>query len=254
MNRYYTNNALYERLEKTGGHNFCWASGNSWILLYGDTSGNPRLIIFAAGKSIRTLDDTGKERLKTAFSAARELAKCASLPFGVIEFDDRVEEISQVSLNNKVVSLDKLKAWFSTFGLTDNGDGGHTPLKSINDTASSAYHNWQRSALGRITVTDIDMLRFDTKTGAPASIYELKRSFISLEEWAPFRDDYPNYNILSTLATMARVEFRVVYNVRHTQPQFFDDVSRLHIFSYSRQTGPSSLSVVSFDDFVQEAQ
>ena len=241
-------------LRKTGCQNFCWASGNSWILLYGDTNGNPRLIIFATGNSIRNLDDIGKERLETARSAARELAKRASLPFGVIEFDDRAEEISRVSLNNEVVSLDKLKAWFSEFGLADHGDGRHTPLKSINDASSSAYHNWQRSALGRITVTDIDMLRFDTKTGAPASIYELKRSYIPLENWAPFRADYPNYNLLSTLASMAKVEFRVVYNVRHKKPRFFDDVRRLHIFSYSRQTGPSSLSVVSFDDFVQEAQ
>lgn len=252
MNRYYSSNALYERLEGAASQEFYWAVGNSWALVYGDTIGNPKLVVFASGTSIEELDDLGRKRIQSTLALAEGLARRAGLPFGTIEFDDRAGEISEVLLNEKIVNLDELKMWFDKYGLSIKGNEGGAPLKAINDAASSAYHKWQRAALGQITVTDIDLVRVDVKTGEPKTIYELKRSYIPLDSWAPFRADYPNFNLASAFAGMSKVGFCIVYNVRHKAPKFFDDVSSLRIFSYSAQAGAKSLGMMSFDDFVEE--
>lgn len=252
MNRYYSSNALYEQLEGSGSHEFYWAVGNSWALVYGDTRGIPKLVVFASGTSIEELDDLGKERIQSTLALAGELARRAGLPFGTIEFDDRAGEISEVLLNKKIVNLDELKMWFAKYGLAVKRNEGGPPLKAINDASSSAYHKWQRSVLGQITVTDIDLVRVDAKNSEPKAIYELKRSYIPLDSWAPFRADYSNFNLASAFAGMSKVNFFIVYNVRHKAPKFFDDVSRLRIFSYSDQAGAKSLAMMSFDDFVQE--
>ncbi len=252
MNKYYSSNALYERLQREGCHDFHWAVGNSWVLLYGDSSPVPRLIVFASGASSEELDELGRQRMKATFALAWKLARRAGLPFATIEFDDRSGEISEVSLNKKIVSLDELKAWFSKFDLAVKGNETGAPLKAINDASSSAYHNWQRSALGRITVVDIDLVRIDAITREPMTIYELKRSYIAIDNWSPFRADYRNFDLLAKLAEMANVRFLISYNVRHKKPNIYDDVRIIHLFSYSVHTGAESLAVVSFENFVQE--
>lgn len=254
MNSYYSRNALYDRLEKAGCRDFHWAAGNSWVLLYGDGDGNPKLVVFASGRSTEDLSAAAGERLRRTLALAEHLAGRADLPFATIGFDDRAAEISEVSLNGTTVGLDELKAWFSKSGLAVQGHDGRAPLKAINDASSSAYHNWQRAALGRIVVTDIDLIRTDAGTGAFISLYELKRSYLSLEDWTPFTADYPNFNMISGFTDMAKVDFQIVYNVRHKKPRFFDDASRLSVFSYSRATGPRRLAVISFDDFVRKAR
>lgn len=253
MNRYYSWNALYEQLEATGCREFCWAVGNSWVLLYGDTRGVPRLVAYTTGASTKELDALSIVQMQATLGLAEQLARRAGLPFAMIEFDDRSGEISEVSLNRTIVTLVELKEWFSKFGLAVKGNETGASLKAINDASSSAYHNWQRSALGQITVADIDLVRINANTGEPMAIYELKRSYIALDKWWPFRADYPNFNLVSTFAGMANINFFIAYNVRHKTPKFFDDVSRLRIFSYSAQAGAKSLAVVSFDNFVQEA-
>jgi hypothetical protein len=253
MIRYYSSNALYERLEAVGCQQFCWAVGNSWVLLYGDSKGVPRLVICASGTSTVQLDDLGREKIQVTHALAKELAGRANLPFGTIEFDDRVPEISNVSLNGTLVSLNDLKRWFSGIGIAVRDDISSAPLKALNDTSSSAYHNWQRSALGHIVVTDIDLFRLNTNSRMAMTLYELKRSFIPLDRWAPYRADYSNFNLASAFAEMSDVEFHIVYNVRHKTPRVFDDVSRLRLFSYSFQAGAKLLTELAFDDFVQGA-
>lgn len=248
MPGYYSHNAVYEEIEKRHCSNFLWAVGNSWVLLYGDNGAVPKLVVFVEGSSIGELDDDRKDRLCKTRMLAQELAKRAGLPFGTIEFDDRTDQISKVFLNGASVEMDALRTWFSRFDLPVKAGGA--ALKAINDASSSACHKWQRSALGRITVSDLDLIRIDVENGAPTSLYELKRSFIPLDRWSPYAKDYPNFNLTSDFASMAKVNFSIVYNFRRKSPSFFDDASRLSIFSYSRQAGPKRRGLISLDDFI----
>src|SRR5690606_23313522 len=127
----------------------------------------------------------------------------------------------------------------------------NTTAKYLNDKTSSAYHNWQRNSLGRgITVSDIDLYRV-SENGTPKVIYELKRSYYSLERWNPFRDDYSNFKLISNLCNKAGLEFKIIYNVRHKSP-FFDDPSKLKLFSVNfDKTPPIILDGIStFEDFI----
>ena len=253
MIRYYSSNALYERLEAEGCQQFCWAVGNSWVLLYGNSACVPRLVICASGTSTAQLDDLGRKKIQATHALAKELARRANLPFGTIEFNDSVPEISDVLLDGTIVSLDDLKSWFSKLGFAVKENDSSAPSKALNDASSSAYHRWQRSALGQIVVTDIDLFRLDANSYEAITLYELKRSYIPLSSWMPFKDDFPNFNLASAFASMSELEFRIVYNVRHKTPRVCDDVSRLRLFSYSSQTGAKLLTELSFDDFVQGA-
>ena len=46
---YYNSNAIYDHLGHTP--HYCWTVGNAWILVYGDHNSDPKLIVFAHGKS-----------------------------------------------------------------------------------------------------------------------------------------------------------------------------------------------------------
>ncbi|MFC3439998.1 hypothetical protein ACFOKF_02090 [Sphingobium rhizovicinum] len=248
MERYYSHNALYEQLGKRGCPDFLWAAGSSWMLLYGDRS-VPKLLVFVSGASTADLDSAGQDRLRKTRRLARELAKRADPPFGTIEFDDRIEQISGVSLNGASVDMHGLKSWFSSLDLPVR-EGGMA-IKAINDASSSAYHKWQRAALGStIVATDLDLVRINVASGDPLSLYELKRSYISLDRWSPYPADYRNFDLISDFARMAGVDFSIVYNVRHKTPRFFDDASSLSIFSYSRQEGAKRRGQLSLDAFI----
>jgi hypothetical protein len=84
----------------------------------------------------------------------------------------------------------------------------------------------------------------DTKI---VEVLELKRSFISLETWRPYKADYTNFNVIANVCEPADVRFTIAYNVRTTNPTR-DDPSQLSLFAYE----PSKVSPIgqlSFDDF-----
>lgn len=252
MRKYYSSNALYSHIETKDCPDFFWVSGNSWSLLYRDSNGYPKVVVFVSGNSSAKMDRVGRERMLRLRKLTHELAARAGSLFGTIEFDDNVERVSEVVLNGELTSVDGLKAWFADCSLPVQADGG--ALKAINDASSSAYHNWQRAALGRITVTDLDLIRIDLETGHIKILYELKRSYIELDKWTPFSAYYPNFNLLSIFAEMAKISFNIVYNVRYKSPNFYDDVSMLSIFSYSRREGSKRIAFISLDDFIERDQ
>jgi len=251
MNRYYQSNAVYGEIGRREASPFVWASGNSWILLYADASEQLRVILSVRGRSTLVQDSPDKARADLAESKATQLADAATLPFNKIVFDDNSPAIEEVNLYDhpsakpRQVSLIQLKAYFSKMGLEVTQR--ETP-KAINDASSSAYHNWQRTNLGAIKVTDIDLLRVEPHRDMPHEIIELKRSYYALENWSPYPQDFTNFNLIAGLASVARVRFTIAYNVRQKSP-WLDDASRLSLFSYSKTVGASGIGIVTFDDF-----
>lgn len=238
---YYQTNAVYEGL-KSIEHDFLWVSGNAWTLIYGDSNATPKAVVLVAGLSW--------QENSSVVNLMKKISSVSGLPFFFVYFDDSSNEIeaAKVMFNQDdlgEIPLSELKNLFSGIGLPVK-DG--QARKYVNDATSSAYHNWQRDSLGAIVVSDIDLFR-KGGGGFPAEIIELKRSYYSLEKWRPFRDDYANFNLLLNLSKMCGITLKIAYNVRHKNP-FYDDVSSLTVFDYSRQGSPNLLGAYDFMSFV----
>ncbi|WP_414441824.1 hypothetical protein [Burkholderia sp. 22PA0106] len=240
---YYKSNAVYKELEQSDNHPFVWVSGNAWMLVYANEWSVPRLMVLAHGASW--------EPEPMAMRVCSAIATSAGLPVIQVEFDDTADSIDDVRYANSLggqattISLVDLKAQFHAFGLpVTSGACG----KSVNDSSSSAYHNWQRDNLGAIKVTDIDLVRINS-TGMPREIIELKRSYIPLNQWSPFSSDFVNFNVLHDVARRAVLQFTIAYNVRQTNP-FRDDASWLSLFDYPIPGRPEPLGQFAFGDFV----
>lgn len=242
---YYQTNAVYDNLIKYDTKDFVWTSGNAWILLYGNNRSQVKVVVFVSGKTTETLSGNELSRLKTAEKLALILSERAKLQFANIVFDDTVKDISEVKLNGEMVSLERLTGWFEDAGLSvRQGVTG----KAINDSSSSAYHDWQRRYLGAITVSDLDLIY--APSGMVSTICELKRSYIALDRWSPFRNDFANFDLIKDLCIKAKIEFRIIYNVRHKAPNFFDDASKLRIYKYSTSGGPVSIRQLDFQELI----
>lgn len=239
--RYYQSNAIYERLRNADNRSLSWTAANAWTLVYGDGNSNPAALALVAGRSWEPQNEI--------VSVVEYLGKASGIPAIKIYFDDTVSHIDFVKIKFDgseliEISLDDLKSIFSEFGLAVT-TGRAT--KAINDASSSAYHNWQRANLGRITVSDIDLFRFGGN-GTPSEIIELKRSYIGLDRWKPFQADFPNFNLLMKLAKLSSIRMTIAYNIRHKNP-FFDDASNISIFNFSEK-GPDHLGIFTFEEFV----
>ena len=240
---YYQSNAVYKALEQTANHPFAWVSGNAWMLVYGDTSAVPRVMVLAHG--------TSWKQQPAAMRTFERIAAAARLPVARVAFDDAAESVADVRYADGLagpgttISLADLKAKFQAFGLpVKSGVCG----KSVNDATSSAYHKWQRDNLGAIKVTDVDLVRLDGN-GNPTEIVELKRSYYPLSQWKPYSDDFVNFNVLLAVAGKAGLRFTIAYNLRQKTP-FKDDASTLSLFDYRTPNAPKSIGQFPFDDFV----
>lgn len=240
---YYKTNAVYHLLNMEESHPFVWVAGNAWILIYGDHQATPKVIALVCGQSWIIQ----KEITQTV----KTLASQAGLPLLFIQFDDTATSIHRVKLRKPgqqacELTLDQLKNEFQTLGLpVKKGRCG----KSVNSATSSAYHNWQRSCLGAIKVTDIDLIRLNPH-GVPIEAIELKRSFYALQDWQPYPDDYVNFDLLLAVCHRAGMQVTIAYNIRRTQPVFQDDASWLRLFSYQCPCRPVNLGILRYGDFL----
>ena len=237
---YYNSNAIYNSLQNNP--NYCWTVGNAWILVYGDSGSEPKLMVFAQGASWR--------RDNRVLNYVTTLASLASLPLMHIEFDDSAQVIETVRLHSTTqpsrdISLQTLKETFEQHGVPVNNDQF---AKAINDKESSAYHKWQRASLGRITVSDIDLIRLDNQS--ITAILELKRSYYGFERWKPFPADFSNFRLLNKVCVRAGIAFTIAYNIRHKSPRVFDDPSQIKLFFYDAGFNPTHEKIVPLADFV----
>lgn len=208
MSNYYQTNAIYTFLE-TKKHSFIWVSGNAWILVYGNKlDRSPKIIVLAHGISWKPSDNI----LKTL----KYIEKKSKIPICKVLFDDALNvNINKIKFAITMdspyqeIDLNHLKNIFIQYGL-DVDDG--ICDKYLNDAVSSAYHNWQRKTLGnRIIVSDIDMIRLNMNE-EPIEILELKRSSANVNTWKPYQDDFINFDLLNSIATLCDLPLTIVYN------------------------------------------
>ncbi len=246
MPNYYTTNAIYDNLSGIE-HNFVWASGNAWILIYGNKEEvDPKFIAFVHGTS--WVGDS------VLMESVASISLQTGLPVLFIRFDDNAIDVENVDLWNSedrtfhTITLGELKDVFRDNGL--NVASG-TCDKYLNKQKSSAYHEWQRNTLGNaIVVSDIDLIRVDPQNNEAKEICELKRSYYSLADWNPYSDDYINFNLLYNMTKETSIEFKIVYNKRERNP--WNDIhDPVKIYSYTTNTPVLLHAECSFSDFVE---
>lgn len=236
---YYQSNKLYESIIEGGYDHLKFVSGNIWQLVYGDMNCDPKLLVLASGVSSDNYSPQLTTAEQEAFQVLEQISEKSGIPLRVVKFNIDLKEVTEVITYKKgeqpfIVSMEGLKQLFSADGVPVSNS---PTRKYLNDASSSAYHNWQRGSLGRdLKVSDFDLWKVD-HDGNPVELYELKRSFVALERWEPYRDDYNNFRLIDNVLKRTDVAFKIVYNVRSKNP-WFDDVSYLKIFNVDFDSHP----------------
>lgn len=246
---YYTGNDVYRRLEEINDPRFLWTSGSAWFLIYGDRYSHEKAVVFVTAKSIINKHPEIIERAKNSWTLAGSLADRTGLPFFDIRYEDRFGKIDSVTLDKTPISLEELKNRFEKIGLeVERGSTG----KAINSQESSTYHQWQRDNLGSTsTVSDIDLLILNDSLSTPIEIVELKRSRLRIEDWSPFRKDFPGLNLIANMAHRINARFTITYNYHVKEPVYIDDASSMSLFECSSTIeNARHLGIFTFDEFV----
>lgn len=230
---YYVENGIYNYLiECDHQDDFYWTSGNMWLLVYGNEDFEPK-VVTVVSENMLSSNITDSE--KRAVKVARKITEGTDIPINFIRFspNKRMETVQYWETGMKnlpEITSDDLKNRFMAYGLKMNHLRANKP---INDKSSSPYHDWQRQNLGNsVIVTDIDLIRLDGDI--PCEVLELKRSYISMETWKPYVQDYNNFLLLSKLSEKRQLDFFIIYNHRTKKP-FYDDISRLKVFEFDHR-------------------
>ena len=251
---YYKGNAIYNELIKRSVDHYKFVTGNAWQLIYGDANCNPLLLVYAFGVESNKFGQTISNKNREGIDFLTRFSEISGVPFIAVQFKTDASEvdgclISKDGLNYQSKSMVDLAKIFSHFGLPISNN---STAKYLNDKTSSAYHQWQRNSLGSaLIVSDVDLYKVNSEN-KPTTLYELKRSYLSIEKWEPFKADYNNFRLVSNFCNMVGLEFQVVYNVRHKNP-FFDDPSKLKLFKVNFKNNPSVIldKVMTFDEFIE---
>ena len=239
---YYTDNKLYQFLRNT--YKFKFSDINVWELIYGDKFSNPKLLVLVAGihmeDSYKNLYDIFD---KESYACLKYLSEKSGLPF--VYFAEQCGEFRKLTLN-------ELKEIFQTYDLPIKDS---TTQKYLNDRTSSAYHNWQRDNLGdEITVSDIDLWVMHPNSNIPIAILEIKRSKIPLDSWTPYKDDYPNFKLISNLCNVSNIKFKIVYyHMGEGTTYRPEDISKVKVFDVNFKKDPPISSpgrVIPLPDFI----
>ncbi|MBR1554760.1 MAG: hypothetical protein IJ644_05120 [Oscillospiraceae bacterium] len=226
----YEGNAIYEYIRSHGLHQYCFLVKQQWVLLYGDMQGIPRLLAFVSETD--ALDSAFSPEERQNGNRICKIARQLNLPFVAVRFVPNSQNIS-VWLNQKWQSMtyQNLKQVYEKFGIVQSGKAG----KDVNQYTSSGYHDWQRAELGRITVTDLDLIKIQNDDSI-ASIIELKRSKIPVASWNPYRNDYPNFalTINAIVNSGKKIPFRLYYNIMYdgTAGHRTEDISEIKVFEF----------------------
>lgn len=226
----YIGNAVYDYVYEED-LDYYYSAEHTWMLVYGNAISIPKILVFAskvdninANCSVEELNESNK-----ALSIARYL----KLPFIFVRFmvNSEVVGVWEESAGQwRTLGYDQLRDIYEGYGVVQPG----TARKPVNQYTSSPYHDWQRNNLGRITVSDFDLIKY--VGGEVKEIIELKRSKISLDTWLPYRDDYPNFTLLinTIVGSGERIPFTLYYNLMRAGEMGMreDDTSRIKVFDF----------------------
>lgn len=244
---YYKSNALYDYIIKNKINKFEFASSNIWQLVYGDSNCNPKLLVIVSGVNQANLDSPPSDEEKKAAYRIMQLSELTNIPRFFIRFPidvpmKNINKYDSISKAFKTITMNELANLYLKFGLPINNS---STKKYLNTQYSSAYHNWQRDSLGQNPViSDIDLLSCNMQNEI-TGIYELKRSFIDINKWNPFPEDYPNFKLLGNLLNRTNIPLKIVYNMRTKSP-WNDNIQTLKIFNVNIGQNP----MISFDKII----
>lgn len=195
---------------------------HQWILLYGNRRAEPRLCLIVS--AVRQADQQWSEFEKKAWKIFSPL----KVPCRILRFPKNFEPPFLFSDGKKTTQTTPQTLYDDLFAPFAIEKARQRKPKAINDRISSHYHHWQRQNLAAETiVSDFDLIEY-TPDFFPIRIFELKRSFIEVEKWKPFRRDYPNFSLLAN-AFAEKTRIYIVYN-RFTKNPPHDDISQLALF------------------------
>ncbi len=227
----YNGNAIYDYISANNLSDYFYLVGDKWLLIYGDKTGIPKLLAFVSKVDDINQPISPEEKIKR--NRCRLIAEQLSLPFVMIRYaDDSTNVIFYMSETNKTYSLtfDRLRDVFEHYGVVEEG----TPKKEVNQYTSSRYHQWQRTNLGRITVTDLDLLKLNNDD--IESIIELKRSKKSLDIWNPYTNDFSNFALIINAIVLSgrQIPFYLYYNLLAdaVMGNREEDISNIKVFEF----------------------
>ena len=226
----YSGNAIYEYVYNED-LDYYYSAKDNWMLVYGNSASIPKILVFASKVEniASACSDKEMQEANKAFSFARYL----KLPFIFVRFmvnNDQVGLWEESAGNWRTVTYDQLRDIYERYGVVQPG----TAKKRVNQYTSSPYHDWQRNNLGRITVSDFDLIKFSN--GQWQEIIELKRSKYSMDKWNPFTNDYPNFALLinTIVGSGKNISFSLYYNLLKDGPMGsrVEDISIIKVYDF----------------------
>lgn len=226
----YTGNAIYDYVYEED-LDYYFSAEHTWMLVYGNAASVPKILVFA-NKVADINDDCTAEELNES-NKALSIARYLNLPFIFVRFmvNSEVVSVWEESVGQwRMLEYDQLRDIYERYGVVQPG----TARKRVNQYTSSPYHDWQRSNLGRITVSDFDLIKY--VDGEVKEIVELKRSKIPLDTWTPYTNDFPNFALLinTIVGSGKRIPFTLYYNLMRTGQKGMrvEDTSRIKVFDF----------------------
>ena len=226
----YTGNAIYDYVYEED-LDYYFSAEHTWMLVYGNAASVPKILVFA-NKVADINDDCTAEELNES-NKALSIARYLNLPFIFVRFmvNSEVVSVWEESVGQwRMLEYDQLRDIYERYGVVQPG----TARKRVNQYTSSPYHDWQRSNLGRITVSDFDLIKY--VDGEVKEIVELKRSKISLDTWTPYTNDFPNFALLinTIVGSGKRIPFTLYYNLMRAGQKGMrvEDTSRIKVFDF----------------------
>ena len=226
----YTGNAIYDYVYEED-LDYYFSAEHTWMLVYGNAASVPKILVFA-NKVADINDDFTAEELNES-NKALSIARYLNLPFIFVRFmvNSEVVSVWEESVRQwRMLEYDQLRDIYERYGVVQPG----TARKRVTQYTSSPYHDWQRSNLGRITVSDFDLIKY--VDGEVKEIVELKRSKISLDTWTPYTNDFPNFALLinTIVGSGKRIPFTLYYNLMRAGQKGMrvEDTSRIKVFDF----------------------
>ena len=252
MTKYYKGNAIYNLIEST--HKFRYATENLWILVYGNRDCDPKVILLLSGYSV---DEYESKTLNTKESEmliyTEQISHKSKVPFIYVRFNKDSDVLSEVKImvagRFRSIDLDEYSNILVGHGIQKNDLACKKP---INSRASNVYHKWQIQCGLDITTSDIDLMRVSSDLDI-TDIYELKRSYIPMEKWEPYREDYNNFILLRKLLSSCNINFYIIFNQYHKNP-YVEDIHKVKLYKveYTDKLNIKNLGVSDISDFLLE--
>lgn len=227
----YTGNAIYEYIYNEN-LDYYFSAKDNWLLVYGNMYNIPKILVFVSKVTNINNDysEEEKEKVNKSFSIARFL----KLPFIFVRFmvDNKIVRIWEGQVGQwQDVTYNQLRNIYEKYGVVQSG----IVQKSVNQYTSSSYHEWQRNHLGKITVSDFDLIK--NNNGKVQEIIELKRSKVPLNIWKPYENDYSNFALLinTIVGSKEKIYFTLYYNLLKAgqKGMRLEDTSQIKVFDFN---------------------